>query len=184
MVKSKKNYNSSKKNTHSRRYNKKGGGFFGGDDTLPVAMGNEPMPTTAAPVAPVAPVVPNQEIGENKDKECCPCNKGIGDMLNPTGALNKLEQNLVGAQEKAVNTVSQKVTDTKDQVKEKGKGFFSRLFGGPKSGEPISGGGRKSKRRTSRKGKGKRRTSRKGKGKRRTSRKGKGKGKGITRKRK
>jgi len=173
MVKSKKNYNSSKKNTHSRRYNKKGGGFFGGDDTLPVAMGNEPMPTTAAPVAPVAPVVPNQ-IGENKDKECCPCNKGIGDMLNPTGALNKLEQNLVGAQEKAVNTVSQKVTDTKDQVKEKGKGFFSRLFGGPKSGEPISGGGRKSKRRTSRKGK----------GKRRTSRKGKGKGKGITRKRK
>ena len=89
MVKSNKKSNSSKKRK-TLRYNKKGGGFFGGDDTPVAADVNktEPMPALDAPAAPA------QGMGENKDKECCPCNKGIGDMLNPTGALNKLEQKI------------------------------------------------------------------------------------------
>jgi hypothetical protein len=177
MVKSNKKSNSLKKRK-TTRYNKKGGGFFGGDDTPVVAAVNETETDTKPALD--APAAPAQGMGENKDKECCPCNKGIGDMLNPKDALNKLEQNIIGAQQNAVNTVTQKVTDSTNEVKEKGRGFFSKLFGGPKSGEPISGGGRKSKRRTSRKSKGTRRTS-----KRRSSmkgkRKGKGKGKRITR---
>ena len=149
------------------RYNKKGGGFmklFGGDDKTeaPVQeMEGQKMeaPAQEMEVPPQKMEAPAQEMkapgpGPAPEKECCPCNKGMMNMFNPKDALNKLEGNLIGAQENAVKTVTTTVTDATNGVKEKGKGIFSKLFGSSQAG------GRKSKRRTIRKSKGKR----KGKG--------------------
>jgi hypothetical protein len=157
------------------RYNKKGGGFFGGDDEKP-----EPAPEMEAPAPEMEAPAPEMEAEEMKapekemeapgpapEKECCPCNKGMMDMLNPKDALNKLEGNIIQAQQNAANKVTTTFTDATAKAKETGQGFFSKFFGSSKQA-----GGRKSKRRTIRKSK------------RNSKSKGKRKGKGRSKKNK
>lgn len=145
------------------RYNKKGGGFFGGDDENP-----EPAQEMEVPAPEMKAPAPEMEAppAPAPEKECCPCNKGMMDMLNPKDALNNLEGNIIEAQKNAADKVTTTVTDATAKAKETGQGFFSKFFGSKQ------GGGRKNKRRTIRKSK------------RNSKSKGKRKGKGRSKKNK